>query len=530
MKRFILILSLIGCYATPFAQEPEVEAESTEVRIDSELREHAFDVNVTDSMAEKIQGLEGKIVSDDPLLSDDGMRLNVRDAVAMTLERNPRVEVSEQDVIQAWARVNQAKSQHLPQVSARIAQLYNERINIAENFRRIDLLPFLSGLGGIGGGGANLTSVQNLATTAVGISIQRDFQKDLQPGDSNFALVLNVRQVIYAGGRIAAAVEAAEYLARSEEWRRAVTLDTLEFQPKQAYYDTLLAQALYGVADASVKTFERNLSDAQNMFDVGMVSNFEVLRAKTELGGREADRISARNALKLSLANLRRLIGVPQDTPLSLEGRLDWFPYVNSLESLVNQAYENRPELHALSRTIDAGEQDLRGIRGSYKPQIAFTGEYQEVTDAPTNPDGWLFTIAAEWEIAAGGRRKAERAERKATIRGLEAQYEDLRQLVELEVTQARIQIEDAIAKTARERGTVELALEGMRMAELRFQEGVGTQSDILDADLALTNAESSLVQALRNFAVANAALERAIGKSWYRTQGESGTNLSSAE
>jgi outer membrane protein TolC len=73
------------------------------------------------------------------------------------------------------------------------------------------------------------------------------------------------------------------------------------------------------------------------------------------------------------------------------------------------------------------------------------------------------------------------------------------------------------MAKVDSERGTVELATEGLRLAELRFQEGVGTQSEVLDAELALTNAETSLIQALREYAVANASLEKAAGLSWFR-------------
>ena len=73
----------------------------------------------------------------------------------------------------------------------------------------------------------------------------------------------------------------------------------------------------------------------------------------------------------------------------------------------------------------------------------------------------------------------------------------------------------NAMAKIQQERATVTLAQEGLRLAELRFNEGVGIQSETLDAELALTNAQTQLVQALRDYAVANAAIERATGTSW---------------
>ena len=92
---------------------------------------------------------------------------------------------------------------------------------------------------------------------------------------------------------------------------------------------------------------------------------------------------------------------------------------------------------------------------------------------------------------------------------------EDLRQLVELDVRRAWIELQDALAKIQSERGNVALAQEGLRLAVVRFQEEVGTQAETLDAELALTNAETSLAVALHDYAVAHAALEKAAGMSW---------------
>ena len=134
--------------------------------------------------------------------------------------------------------------------------------------------------------------------------------------------------------------------------------------------------------------------------------------------------------------------------------------------------------------------------------------------------------MAGQLDIYAGGRRKHETVESKAKVQSIEDQLKDLEGLIELDVTQAVIQIKDSLARIASENGTRKLAEEGLRLAELRFQEGVGTQSETLDAELALTNAERSLVQALRDLAVAYSSLERAIGKSWTK-EGEEGTAIS---
>lgn len=498
------------------------ETGETEVR--SEYRPNVLDTEGALDMVESVEKFGEALAPPAPEAAATGaLRITVRDAVEKALAANPRIDVSEADVAAAKARIGQIKAQRLPQVSGRLGHTWNDRIDPIYNFRREEALSLLGPLtgfvGGVGGGGAvvNPNSAAGLFTSIAYTRIQRDFIEDLQPEPTTTAVQLNINQVVYAGGRIAAAIAAADALAQSEAWRRAAAYDDIEFQTKRAYYDCLAAQAFVRVAAESVKSFERNLADARQMFEAGTISNFEVLRSQTELGAREADAIAASNAERLAQANLRRLMALPQSTPLELEARLDWLPYVAPLEELVVQAAEYRPEIRGLEEAIDAANHDLRRVKAAYKPNVAASAEYQNIDGAPSQPDGWLFTLGAEWEIAAGGRRRAERIETNARIDSLEAQLADLTQLIELDVVQARILIEDSIAKTQRERGNVELAREGLRLAEMRFLEGVGIQSETLDAELALTTAETNLVQALRDFAVANAALERATGKSWYR-------------
>lgn len=155
-------------------------------------------------------------------------------------------------------------------------------------------------------------------------------------------------------------------------------------------------------------------------------------------------------------------------------------------------------------------------MNGQYKPQVAATAGYSDTHGGSFSvADGWTLTVGAEWELYSGGRRHFERAESKAQIEKLRHELLDLEHIVELDVTQSYIQLQDAMVKIPSEQGTVELAREGLRLAQLRFKEGVGTPSETLDAELALTSAETNLVQALRDYAVANASLERATGNSW---------------
>ncbi len=459
--------------------------------------------------------------ADTAMPSGEPMPLQVRECVKMAIEKNPQALSAQDDVDAATARIRQARSAMLPKVTASIAGTLTD-YNEPHRSPLSSLGSAGSSFGSFGAGGGALTGQQRLALAVGGFVVQDMLSKKMAdattPQERLVTKQLSISQVIYAGGQIQAAVRASEFLAKSQEWKRLAALDSLEFETKKAYYDAILTSALVRVSEDSVKTFERNLQDAENMFAAGMISNFEVLRARTELGTRQADAVSARNAERLAHANLLRLLALPQDTAVALAPGLEWCDSVPAKSELITFASTHRPELLALDQAIEAAKQNVKRVRGEYLPQVAASADYK-TTDGgrAVVADGWTMSVGAQWDIVAGGKRRGERAEAEAQTRSLEHQRQDLEHLIDLDITQSLIQVQDAVAKVASERTNVELAKEGLRLAELRFKEGVGTQTEILQAELALTGAETKLVQAIRDYAVGQASLERATGKSWSR-------------
>ncbi len=519
MKWMIPVLALIASAAVMGQESPSEASPENEASDTDEVYTRDTLLGGSNAILDSMEAVENFLATQTDSaeeLSGEPVTLTARRCVELALSQNAQVAVAQDDVVAAQSKIGQAQSQMKPQLKASMTFTHTE----------LNTKDFSSGSGGLSGGlggglgggllggsllgggllGGSLLGGGGGITDSLGLEPEDDFRTDR----------VELNQVLYAGGQIRAAINAAKYLAESQEWQKAATLAQLEYQAKQAFYDAAASEALVSVAEASVKSFERNLSDAQEMFDVGMVSSFEVLRSQTELGSRQASLVEARNIQRLAHANLRRIIAVPQDTPLVLEPKLDYLPYTPDIDELVNHAEEHRPEIQSLKNGIEAAKADVERVRGQYKPQAGANIQWQNVDNGGfSQPDGWTFSVAGQWDIYQGGKRKHELVESKARLQSLEDQLRDLEALIELDITQAYIQIKDSMARIVSENGTRELAQEGLRLSELRFQEGVGTQSETLDAELALTNAERSLVQALRDLAVANATLERAIGKSW---------------
>ncbi|MCC6794682.1 MAG: TolC family protein [Candidatus Hydrogenedentes bacterium] len=531
----LIVVMLAACAGMAFADDAATPNASPEPQAPAAASEPVGPVT-SEAIIEMMKSLE-EFMAQQPadVPKGDPLVLDARKAVELATTQNAQVYVAEDDVDAAKARIGQARSRLLPQITVSSTQTWTEFNERDQGFLQELIYGGSIGGGGLGGGsglgggglggglgGGSNSSIpgSRIARFVLGrvLTDLLDVDSMLERPDDFRTDKMTINQVIYAGGQIKSAVRASQYLAESQEFRQQGTLAQLEFDAKQAYYTAAASQALVRVAEESVKTFERQLNDTRQMFDVGMVSNFEVLRSETELGSRKSTLVQARNGQRLAFANLCRVIGAPQDTPLTLDTKFDYVPMTQDLDSLVAFAYEHRPEILALKKGIDAGKEDVKRVRGQYKPQVAGNIQWQNVDNGGlTQPDGWTFSVGGQWDIATGGRRKYERIETKARLSGLEHQLQDLQAIVELDVKAAQIQIQDAMARVSSERGTRELAREGLRLAELRFQEGAGTQTETLDAELALTSADTALVQALRDYAVANSSLERAIGKSWVR-------------
>ncbi len=472
MRMTILLAWLMLCSGA-IAQEPRPKAEQT--------MELSFD-SLLDGAKELLDTIEREPAVIQPDAAQ-ALAFTVREAVDRALRENPGVLRAAEDAAAANAKVGQARSLMFPQVSTAVG--FNFQQHAGSNFGSSFLTDFVV---------SGATDIQEI--------VRRDSVK--------------IEQVLYAGGQVRAGVEASKFLAQSQEWRRAATLDDIEFQTKQAFYDCLLARALLQVAQDSVTTFERHLADAQRGLEVGLKSRFEELRARTELGSRLSEVIRVKNAGEIATSNLRRLLAVPQHQPIALVAGFAYVPMPGGPGELVSQALEGRPELRALDAAIAAAGKDIRARKGAYLPKAAASAEWTNSDGAGQFViDGWTAAAGLQWDVFAGGKRKYQVKEAEAVKRGLERQREQVAQIVEFDVRQACIQVDNAVAQVRSERGNVVLASEGQRLSEIRFQEGVGTQADVLDAQLALTRAEQQLVQAMRDYAVAHAALDKAIGKSW---------------
>jgi len=343
-----------------------------------------------------------------------------------------------------------------------------------------------------------------------------------QPNE-NWDAGIRIVQSVYEGGRLSSALRTAR-LTREQSLLRYQTVisDTL-LEVRLAYYRVLLTGQQIGVREASVHLLTREVEDQRHRYDAGTVPQFNVLRAEVELANARPKLIRVRNFHRIAKNNLANLLGcdLPKDAgkdlPLQLSGTLETEPRTVDLAASIAQALERRPELAALRKAGQLRREGIVNARGGYKPGVEIFAGYgwrnsQFTDDLTRDVHGWNAGAQLTWDLFDGGLTRGKVTEARALHAKSEEEVTDATRRVELEVRTAYSNLIEAREVLESQKKVQEAAEEALRLARARTEAGTGTQLDVLGAQTALTEARTTQVLALHDYASARARFERAIG------------------
>jgi outer membrane protein TolC len=343
----------------------------------------------------------------------------------------------------------------------------------------------------------------------------------LQAGDvDNYSIVLTVTQPIYAGGAISAQVRAARLLSLfNDQVIRAATQDVV-YAAQTAYYDLLLSQHMVEISEDAVRSAQVHLGNVEKRRAGGVVSDFDVLRAQVELSNFEADLIRSRNAINIARANLIRSMGVSQDSDFALADEFVFSPVEITIEQAVETAFRNRPDLYRQEYQIRQQREQLRIARSRYLPTV---GAFFNQTWARPDPkafistdiqwgDTWQAGLQGTWPIFDGFQREGAILQEKARLRQAELGLVDIEETALYELTQALLSMENAEEFVQSQRLNLKRATEGLRLAEVGYEQGINTQVEMIDAQAALTTARVNYYEAIYRHVAAKLAVHRAMG------------------
>jgi outer membrane protein len=338
--------------------------------------------------------------------------------------------------------------------------------------------------------------------------------------DYSYNVSLTGSQLLYNGSVIpaikgaAAANDASLYALRN-------TIDQVIATVRQQFYQVILNQALIGVQEESVNLLEAQLKDQQNRFEAGTVPRFNVLQAEVALANQQPALITARNNYRIAQLQLARTIGLDFDPrrgdrpPLECVGELAFQPRDMPLTTAIALGKERRPSLKQQRANILVQVQQLRGAFAGIQPNLSLSGgriwESSQISkDLSNGVAGWFWGVTGSVPIFDGLETVGVVKSARATLSQAKIAYDDLVLQVELEIQQSYSNLQQDRELYESQSKNVDSAYEALRLATARFGVGAGVQLDVLNARVALTQAQSTRLSALYSYNADLAEFDRA--------------------
>jgi outer membrane protein TolC len=273
--------------------------------------------------------------------------------------------------------------------------------------------------------------------------------------------------------------------------------------------------------EQGVSRAQAHVTDVQERFDAGLVPPNEIASAEAQEARARMLLIEARNQRDVSLADLARLTGVDLNQPLEPAAALDAAPAAaSSTGALVDEARAARGERRAIERRIDAADDQQAAAAAGRRPTVSAVAG---VDIARPNPrifpradrwdDSWDVGVNVGWTLWDGGRTAADLAAAAAQASAARHRLAEFDSVLDVEVRQRVLEIDSGHAAVAAADEAVRAATEARRVVAERYGAGVGTQADVLDAELALLQSELDRTRALAGVRLAEARLARAMGR-----------------
>jgi outer membrane protein TolC len=409
-------------------------------------------------------------------------RFTLEQAVLTALQRNADIQKARQDIERTKGLYISMRAEILPQIEA------------TTSVRNTD--PHLGSISSSSGGGG------------------------LSGVPTQYSLSLQATQVVFAGGRIISNIRSATFQRDSSYFAFRNAVDLVVATVKQQFYQILLNRALVGVQEESIKLLKSQLQDQQNRFEAGTVPRFNVLQAQVALSNQYPVLITVQNNYRISELQLAKTMGLDFDparadgAPLEAVGELQFHPRHIPLEQAIELAKERRPFLKQQKAIVLSNAALVNVARSGYFPQFSVTAG-EDFRSSPVSENvnavrsGYVFGGTGSWALWDWGATYGQVKQARSVLEQSKITLDDSNRQVELEVQQADSTLKQSAELVKATEQSVGQAEEALRLASARLSAGAGTQLEVLNSRVEVTQSQSNRLQALYNYNTALAEFDR---------------------
>ena len=416
------------------------------------------------------------------------LSLTLSEAIQQALAHNPRIQTATSQVDASQARISQAKSGFYPQ------------LNFQEAFKRTTNPMWAFG-----------TKLNQGEITAADFDPARLNNPDPL---NNFATSISVEWPLFDAGQTWFGWRQAKIDLEATDRMLDRTRQEVIAQTAVAYTGMLLTVKNLVVVEQTLETAAAHLKLIRSRYENGFVVKSDLLRAQVRIADLEQQRLQAESDIDIARAKLNATLGIAIDTPLETVSPLEkGTATAGTLEEWVASALAHRPELEQMRLRETTASQEMSKTRYAHLPSLHLVGNYEiNSENFSDTADNYTIGAVVRLNLFSGHRLSAKTTEAEASLRQVQAIRREVDLGVRVQTRQAFFLAQSAWKRIQVSETAVTQAAEGLRIVRNRYENGLFTLVDLLDAEVALQQARTNYFRSLHDYQVARVPLALAVG------------------
>jgi outer membrane protein len=335
----------------------------------------------------------------------------------------------------------------------------------------------------------------------------------------NYEFTVRVVQPVFTGGKIWYAFKNAQIDLRIAKEKLKNSREDLILDVKKVFFNILVMKELLKTHQEALGLAEKNYQNVKQSYELGMVSKYDLLQAELSVSSQKPRILNISKLIEIMTSNLKVMVGIPIETRVKTRGELSYDKEQVELTELIQTALVKRSEIRQLEMEVKKASNLLKMTWAQFIPDFSIVASYSYRSDnlnfKPGNwQDYYSINLGISFPIFSGLRRGAEVGQMKVMRKILRMNLKELNDATRIQVQDLHLSMKEEYENILLGLKNMETAREGVRIAELSYQQGLITILELNSSYNALTQAKVSYLQAVYNYNIALSTLEKITGVS----------------
>ena len=330
---------------------------------------------------------------------------------------------------------------------------------------------------------------------------------------------ISATQAIYTGGANYANFKQAQINFTTQNETLRLRKLNVEFEAKRLYYGLLLAYETERITEELVNQAKAHAEDVSNKLKEGTATKFDLLQSNTQVSLLIPELIKSQNAIEITMAELDKLLGFNVRRQINPLDRLDYSPLDIKEDEFLKIAYLNRPEMILKSLGIDTSKWEIKAAKSGWLPQVNASFGYDYISNDLGDMfnrvhNNWNAGVAVSLNIFDGFSTLAKVREAKSKYAQAVLSKSNIADQTAVDIRRGCLDMHRAYQIIVATKDNVEQAREALRLSIANYDNGEGTNLDVLDAQTSLGQIQKNLYNAIYDYLMAEAYLYKTMGVS----------------